>query len=52
MLTADTSIEAKRRALALGARDIVTKPFDVIEFALRVANLVELRLMFEQTRGR
>lgn len=52
VLTADTSIEAKRRALALGARDIVTKPFDVIEFALRVANLVELRLMFEQTRGR
>lgn len=52
VLTADTSIEAKRRALALGARDIVTKPFDVIEFALRVANLVELRLMFAQTRGR
>lgn len=51
VLTADTSIEAKRRALALGARDIVTKPFDVFEFGLRVANLVELRLMFEQARG-
>ena len=50
VLTADTSIEAKRRALALGARDIVTKPFDVFEFALRVANLIELRLLFEQTR--
>lgn len=50
VLTADTSIEAKRRALALGARDIVTKPFDVVEFALRVANLIELRLLFEQTR--
>ena len=47
VLTADTSIEAKRRALALGARDIVTKPFDVFEFALRVANLVELRMMFQ-----
>jgi DNA-binding response OmpR family regulator len=47
VLTADTSIEAKRRALALGARDIVTKPFDVFEFGLRVANLIELRLMFQ-----
>ena len=51
VLTADTSIEAKRRALALGARDIVTKPFDVFEFALRVANLIELRLMFERASG-
>jgi DNA-binding response OmpR family regulator len=50
VLTADTSIEAKRRALALGARDIVTKPFDVFEFGLRVANLIELRLMFKATR--
>lgn len=48
VLTADTSIEARRRALALGARDILTKPFDVFEFTLRVANLIELRLMFKQ----
>jgi DNA-binding response OmpR family regulator len=51
VLTADTSIEAKRRALALGARDIVTKPFDVFEFALRVANLVELRMMFQRVKA-
>lgn len=51
VLTADTSIEAKRRALALGARDIVTKPFDVFEFALRVANLIELRMMFKQLKA-
>lgn len=51
VLTADTSIEAKRRALALGARDIVTKPFDVFEFALRVANLIELRIMFERAHA-
>lgn len=50
VLTADTSIEAKRRALALGARDIVTKPFDVFEFALRVANLIDLRRMFIRAR--
>lgn len=52
VLTADTTIAARRRALALGARDIVTKPFDVFEFALRVANLIELRLMFELARAR
>lgn len=48
VLTADTSIEARRRALALGARDVVTKPFDVFEFGLRVGNLVELRLLLER----
>ena len=48
VLTADTSIEAKRRALALGARDLVTKPFDVFEFALRVANLIDLRMMVKR----
>jgi|JI8StandDraft_2_1071088.scaffolds.fasta_scaffold03819_9 DNA-binding response OmpR family regulator len=51
VLTADTSIEAKRRALSLGARDIVTKPFDVFEFALRVANLIDLRMMFARARA-
>lgn len=52
VLTADTSIEAKRRALARGARDIVTKPFDVFEFGLRVANLIALRLLFRTARPR
>jgi DNA-binding response OmpR family regulator len=51
VLTADTSLDARRRALALGARDIVTKPFDVFEFGLRVANLIELRLLFERLNG-
>lgn len=50
VLTADTSLEAKRRALALGARDIVTKPFDVFEFGLRAANLLELRMLFVRLR--
>src|SRR5688500_931463 len=34
MLTTDASPEAKQRALALGARDFVTKPFDSIEVIL------------------
>lgn len=48
VLTADTTLEAKRRALALGARDFVTKPFDLLELALRIQNLLEIRLMFRR----
>jgi len=45
VLTSDTSSEAIRRALASGARDFVTKPFDQEEVRLRVANLLETRLL-------
>ncbi|PAX08848.1 response regulator [Sphingomonas lenta] len=51
VLTADTTVEAKRRALALGARDIVTKPFDVFELGLRIANLLELRFLYRTCRA-
>jgi putative two-component system response regulator len=43
MLTADTTPEVKRRALAHGARDFVTKPFDFEEVRLRIVNLLEMR---------
>jgi PleD family two-component response regulator len=46
VLTADSSINARRRALALGAKDFVSKPFDVIEVALRISNLLETRLLY------
>jgi PAS domain S-box-containing protein len=46
VLTADTSMDARRRALSLGARDFMTKPFDVHELALRVTNLLETRQLF------
>ena len=52
VLTADTSIDAKRRALALGARDIVTKPIDVFELGLRIANLLQLRFLVARVRDR
>lgn len=50
VLTADTTIQAKRRALALGAKDFVAKPFDVVEVGLRIANLLETRLLYERLR--
>jgi putative two-component system response regulator len=43
VLTADITSEARRRALSLGARDFLTKPFDPIEAELRVRNLLAAR---------
>lgn len=50
VLTADTTVQARRRALALGAKDFVSKPFDVIEVALRISNLLETRILYERCR--
>jgi putative two-component system response regulator len=43
LLSADTSEDAKRRALSAGARDFLIKPFDRTELLLRVRNLLEVR---------
>jgi two-component system, sensor histidine kinase and response regulator len=48
VITADVSHEARRRALAVGATDFLTKPIDVIEVALRVSNLVRTRLLYRE----
>src|ERR1041385_5529057 len=40
----------KRRALEAGARDFVSKPFDLAEVLLRVHNLLEVRLLHEAAR--
>lgn len=43
VLTADVSRHTKREALASGAHDFVTKPFDADEVKLRVSNLLHTR---------
>lgn len=48
VLTGDTTQEAKSRALTGGAKDFLFKPFDLSEVALRVHNLVDLRLLHRQ----
>lgn len=48
VLTADSTINARRRALALGAKDFVSKPFDVIEVALRISYLLETRILYQR----
>jgi putative two-component system response regulator len=46
VLTADTSRKAKQEALALGAKDFLTKPIDVAEALLRIYNLLETRWLY------
>ncbi len=48
VLTADATSQAKRRALSLGAKDFLTKPFDPIEAMLRVWNLLETRPLYKR----
>lgn len=43
VLTADNSRQAKQEALALGAKDLLTKPIDLAEALLRIYNLLETR---------
>ncbi len=50
VLTADTTIQARRKALALGAKDFVSKPFDVIEVGLRISNLLETRILYQRLK--
>lgn len=50
VLTADATIAARRKALALGAKDFLTKPFDTIEAMLRVWNLLETRLLYQKLK--
>ena len=48
VLTADITADTRRRALACGARDFLTKPFDPVEAELRVRNLIAAR-RYEQS---
>jgi len=50
MITADDTAEVKRRALALGAKDFIRKPFDAAEVLLRIRNLLETRFLYQTLR--
>jgi len=51
VLTADITSEAKLQALSLGAKDFLTKPFDVTELMLRVKNLLQTKLLINNMDG-
>jgi putative two-component system response regulator len=48
VLTADIAPGAKRRALAEGALDFLTKPLDAVEVILRIRNLLQTRSLHVQ----
>jgi signal transduction histidine kinase len=56
VLTADITAETRRKALANGASDFITKPLDTTEVQLRLRNLLENRFLHlrleEQVRQR
>ncbi len=47
VLTADSTPETMRRALAAGATDFLTKPFDPVEVVLRMRNLLHTRELYQ-----
>ena len=50
VLTADITPEAKRRALSGGAKDFLSKPFDLGEVVQRIANLLETKHLHREER--
>ncbi|AZC27369.1 MULTISPECIES: response regulator [Pseudomonas] len=50
VLTADATRETRLRALALGARDFISKPLDALETLLRIWNLLETRALYKTLR--
>ena len=51
VLTADATRETKRKALAAGATDLVTKPFNSSEVFLRIRNLLQTRFLHLQLQA-
>ena len=50
MVTADDSLDVNHRALALGAKDFIGKPFDSAEVLLRIRNLLETQFLYQRLR--
>lgn len=48
VLTADSTSDAKRRALQMGATDFLSKPFDDVEVLLRIENILKTRFLHLQ----
>lgn len=50
VLTADSSEDAKLRALQAGASDFLSKPFNLLEVDLRIRNLLFTAYLYQQTK--
>lgn len=52
VLTGDLSADSRREVLHAGASDFITKPYDPVEVALRVRNLLETRELHARLEAR
>lgn len=50
VITADSTGATRREALALGAHDFLTKPIDLTETTVRIANLLRTRMLHVRLR--
>jgi putative two-component system response regulator len=50
VVSGDQALDSRNRALALGARDFVTKPFDPTEMTLRVRTQLETRVLYQDVQ--
>jgi len=48
ILTAQIDQGTRLRALDAGARDFLTKPFDILEVSLRIQNMLEISLLHNE----
>ncbi len=51
VLTADTTLDARRHALALGATDFLSKPLDEVEVTMRIKNVLQTRFAYRQLKN-
>lgn len=51
VLTADITTESKKKALSEGAKDFITKPFDLTEVNLRIRNLLLTNYLMKQLQN-
>lgn len=52
VITGDNCVATRNRALSVGAKDFITKPFDVDDVRLRVGNLLETEEIHRSLRER
>jgi putative two-component system response regulator len=52
VLTGDHTKETRQKALALGARDFLSKPFEPVEVGLRIRNLLDTRRLHLELEAR
>lgn len=48
VLSADADVKNKRRALVVGATDLLLKPFDSSELLMRIRNLLQARFLYRE----